>query len=153
MANPQIPGQIENLTDERRLTNPIWYEWLFFVSRTIAALVGSWNAKFVPTVLAATGGPPTVTTATCRYRQIGKTIDIEFTIGLSALNGSTAHMMINLPVPPKANVLLTGREYVFSGKVMTGSFISGNVYFLNYDGSSPFLANAGYIISGTYEVA
>lgn len=149
MATPQIPGQIEPISDERRLTNPIWYEWLLFLNR---ALLGSWNGKFVPVVQAGTAGPPTYT-ATSRYRQIGKTVEIQFWINITALNGSAAHMLISLPVMPTQYAMLVGRDIAVTGNSITCTVIPGviNAVAINYNGTTPFFVGAVVVISGTYE--
>lgn len=161
MANPQLPGQIEPIADIERRTTPLWFAWFHFLQVTITALqsmattlLGPWDASFVPAVTAQTGGPPTAT-ASCRFRKVGKTVNVSFDIILSAVGSSAGLMRVALPVTPAVpGAVLFGREQNVNGKAVTGSIVGTSLMdVVNYDNSVVWVAGTRFIISGTYETA
>lgn len=155
MTTQQLPGQIDPVVDDKRLATPLWYAWFLFAYQQISALVGAWISTFVPVVTAQTGGPP-VGVYACRYRRVGKTINVVFDIQISNIAGSAGGLSITLPVGPAAAWgVLMGRDVVTSGKTVSATVSVGTsaVSVVNYDNTTVFVNGMRLIITGTYEVS
>jgi hypothetical protein len=100
MAGQQIPGQIEPINDELRLTNPLWYAFFLFLNKLGQTLVGAWTTTFTPVASASAGGPPTVTT-TCRYTVVGRTVNVQLFAQITALNGATGRSFSRFRLAPR----------------------------------------------------
>ena len=113
----------------------------------------AWYSGFTPAV-ASTGGAITTSSATMRYKQIGKTMLVNFNISITT-NG-TGSGSITLTVPSNAVAYAVGaaRDYSVGGKTISVTLptASSTMTLVNYDNTYPG-AN-GSTISGniTYEI-
>lgn len=175
MADAQLPGQIEPIADGSRLTTPLWFQWFTFLQKTlvtlqatvtalqttvttiqntITTLLGVWNSSFTPVLTADAGGPP-IGTATCRYRRLGKTVDVQLKVEITNISGSSGALYITLPVGPALrDSFLAGGEIYLTGYSIRASIAAGDtkcsVAF--YHNASVFADGVGLVLVGTYEV-
>lgn len=112
----------------------------------------AWSTS-TPTVTLATGGPPTTSTATIRYKQLpGKVVAIRGAVSLSNLNGGSGNVIVTLPVTESGAIgnatALTG--YNASTAVLFPCVIGGGA------GTITFVVTAGleaYTFAGVYQGA
>lgn len=168
MADAQLPGQIEPIADGSRLTTPLWFQWFTFLQKTlvtlqatvttiqttITTLLGAWDSSFIPVLTASAGGPP-IGTATCRYRQLGKTVDVQLQVLITNISGSSGALFITLPVGPAIrHSFLAGGEVSLTGNSIRASIFSGDTKcsVAYYNNTSVLVNGAALILVGTYEV-
>jgi hypothetical protein len=150
----ELPGQIEPLTDAGRLTTPLWFAWFTFLRDTLTTFLGAWKTTFTPVAVSSAGGPPTVAT-TCRYVQNGRTVSVQLTANITALNGATGGLFLSLPVTPAARAaVLMGCEAFANGKIIRGSIAANgaSVGVAYYDNTTALIAGTVLVLNGTYEV-
>jgi hypothetical protein len=153
-AKQELPGQIEPVSDVKRLTTPLWYAWFLFLRDTITTFLGAWKATFTPAATASAGGPPTVTTS-CRYVQNGHTVSIQLFAQITALNGATGSLLLSLPVTPALRLaILLGSEISLNGKMVRGTITAGSstVSIAYYDNTTVFTVGTVLVLNGIYEV-
>jgi hypothetical protein len=168
MADTQLPGQIEPIADGSRLTTPLWFQWFTFLQKTlvtlqttvttiqntITTLLGAWNSSFTPVLTADAGGPP-IGTKTCRYRRLGKTVDVQLKVSITNINGSSGALYITLPVGPAIrDSFLAGGETSLTGYAIRASIFTGETKcsVAYYDNTSVLTDGTALVLTGTYEV-
>lgn len=110
---------------------------------------------YTPVITSGTG---TITTssATGRYRRIGKTTEVEMTITITTNGTGATYVSATLPVTAAAAFyMIAGRENGVSGKAVQGligiSATGVNIY--NYDGTYPAVNGSILLMTGSYESA
>lgn len=154
VAKQEQPGQIEPLTDDKRLTTPLWFTWFTFLRDTMANFLGAWKTTFLPVATSTAGGPPTATTS-CRYVQNGRTVSVYLQAQITALNGATGALILSLPVTPAARMaVLVGSEVSATGKMVRGYIAGGasTVTIVYFDTTSVLAVGAFVALNGVYEV-
>ena len=168
MADTQLPGQIEPIADGSRLVTPLWFQWFSFlqntlvnlqatiatIQNTITTLLGAWTSTFNPVLTADVGGPP-IGTKTCRYRRLGKTVDVQLKVSITNINGSSGALYITLPVGPAIrDSFLAGGEISLTGYAVRASILAGETRCsaAYYDNTSVLTDGTVLVLTGTYEV-
>ncbi|MET4197294.1 hypothetical protein ABIB96_001282 [Bradyrhizobium sp. LA3.X] len=119
---------------------------------------GAWTA-YTPTVSAQTPGgtPPTFSSISGRYRQVGKTVHVQVNVGVTTAGTGTGGVVISLPVALKVgfNGGLSGAlaAGVTVGAVLNQGNLGNNVVILKYDGTTVITNGQAMSASGTYEAA
>jgi hypothetical protein len=125
------------------------------VSQIGSYLAGVWTA-YTPTVGSGTG---TITTssATGRYKKIGKTVFVEMEIVITANGTGASFVTATLPsgLPCKASTFFGGKATTVSGKLLGASVAAtGSTLAIgNYDNSYPAANGEHLVISGVYETS
>jgi len=161
MADAQLPGQIEPIADGSRLATPLWFQWFSFLQKTlvtmqatITTLLGAWTSTFNPVLTAGAGGPP-IGTATCRYRRLGKTVDVQLKVSITNISGSSGALYITLPVGPAIrDSFLSGGETSLTGYAVRASILAGETRCsaAYYDNATVLTNGTVLVLTGTYEV-
>lgn len=116
---------------------------------------GAWTT-FIATV-AVSAGSISSQSSNMSYLQIGKIVFINGTINITTSSGTSgATVTVNVPVAPRANVLVMGREQALGGKELqmqlAGSSTTASIF--NYDDTNPTAASGAiYGFAGCYEAA
>jgi hypothetical protein len=123
-----------------------FFNWL----KKISDFGAAWIA-FTPTVTAGSGAIAAYT-ATCRYREIGRTVMIQVQITIT--NAGTAGGSINVTLPRAAlgTQMISGRD-VTSGSAMTGTIGGSNMAVVRYDSAFPGVTGSQLVLGGSYEEA
>jgi hypothetical protein len=154
VAKQEQPGQIEPLTDDKKLATPLWFAWFMFLRDAMQNFLGAWRATFVPVATSTAGGPPTVTTSS-RYVQNGRTVSVQLFAQITALNGATGALILSLPVGPASRLaVLTGSEISATGKMVRGTITAGTstASIAYFDNSTVLAVGVVIVLNGTYEV-
>jgi hypothetical protein len=121
-----------------------------------AGLISSdkWQS-FTPGAPVPGSGAFTTATATGRYRRLGKTIQIQVEVNVTANNTAAGSITVNLPIAAAQPAIIHGRERNAFGYACTGTITSGGTTVLikKYDDSYPGGSGAIITLSGSYEVA
>ena len=118
---------------------------------------GTQWTTFTPTITAAVGTFTTVS-ATGRYKSIGKTYFVEYSISITTNGTAAAYILATLPngTTAKANCGgICGTEVSSNNKLISGRMDAGSAHLIifNYDGSYPGATGYSISLSGSYEAA
>jgi hypothetical protein len=114
---------------------------------------GAWVA-YTPTVT-ATAGTFTTVSATGRYKQFGKTIQLQVDVLMTAIGSASVNLQISLPFAAANNVYVgIAREHLVSGRSGAAIIQSGGSIAIAIDAvGTSFIANgAGVAFGITYEI-
>ena len=114
----------------------------------------AWTA-YTPTITASSG-TFTTTSASGRYKQIGKTVFVSMTITITTVGTASGGVNASLPATAGAgNYILSGRSNALSGNMLQGRIASAGtiVTVNNYNNTSAIVAGEVLMLSGVYESA
>jgi ECM component-binding autotransporter adhesin len=114
----------------------------------------AWTA-YTPTITASSG-TFTTTSASGRYKQIGKTVFVSMTITITTVGTASGGVNASLPATAGAgNYILSGRGNALSGNMLQGRIASAGtiVTVNNYNNTSAIVAGEVLMLSGVYESA
>lgn len=154
VARQEQPGQIEPLTNDKKLTTPLWFAWFVFMRDAMQTFLGAWKTTFVPVATSGAGGPPTVTTS-CRYVQNGRTVSVQLSAQITALNAAANQLILTLPVVPALRAaVLAGAEVSANGKAVRGIISAGasTVSISYFDNTTVLAVGVVVVLNGVYEV-
>lgn len=124
-----------------------FYNWL----KQVSGFASAWVA-YTPVVTANTG-TITAYTASGRYKQMGKTIDLQLQINVT--NAGTAGGAVNatLPVAAITGQTISGREGALTGNALYGAIGTNIVSIVYYNNTFPGATGSQLNLGGTYEAA
>ncbi len=115
----------------------------------------AWTA-YTPTVAPVSGALTTYATSG-RFKKLGRTVFVQFTINITTNGTAAGGLNVSLPIAAAAfNYTLAGRENSSSGKSLVSVVSAGpaaNCFVANYDATYPGSNGASITLSGVYESA
>jgi hypothetical protein len=130
---------------------------------------GSWVEEDVPIgvawsaytpVVAAGSGALTTVSASGRYLQIGKTVQLALEVLVTANGTGGSFILASLPpgisgsaALPHGQQIIAGREILITGKMLQALIVGPNAEILNYDNSYPAANGYCLAVTGSFEAA
>lgn len=102
--------------------------------------------------ITCSSGTPGSQTVSGLYKQMGKSVQVQFNATLTTVGTCSGNVQVNLPFTAAASGALNGRETT-TGNTITGQVSSGSgvVPIFTYNNGSPIGAGMTYILNGTFE--
>jgi hypothetical protein len=119
----------------------------------LAAIDGAWSS-YTPTVSAGSGSI-TTSSATGKYRVVGKTTEVQIRIEITTNGTGASRVIASLPNTALNAATLVGRETTGSGVAVVGSIAASGTQVSITTFSNTYPGGNGYVIviNGTYENA
>ncbi len=114
----------------------------------------AWTA-YTPSA-AATVGALGANTPTGRYRKVGRTVEVQIALDVTANGTGSTNIVMSLPFAAAGHrFVLHGMDQGNTQKALNGSIIpnSGFVTITNYDNTYPAFSGSFLVLNGTYEAA